>query len=274
MTVRRAKTDLDLELPTRAFDALRAALFCLIAFGVSQIYPPAASARVVAGIAPHHEVAAPMIERFYSEIAKSRAKRVWLFSPDHYSAARTPALVCASDTGGARVDGVTARELASHRLFEARSEPFKREHGIYVHLPYIARAFPGAAVVPVLIRKGCGDLALLSVMSEIYRMSRSDDIYILSMDFSHYKDPEGLRAEDERSIPILLAMRAPDTRGLDIDARSAASVVLMLARRAGARRGTLLERSDTTEQTGEHVPSGTSYATIVYKDHEGEDDPR
>lgn len=266
MTVRRARIDLRSGLPSRAFDALRAVLFCVIAFGIAQIYPPAASARIVAGIAPHHEVASPMIERFYDEIAKSRAKRVWLFAPDHYKAARTSALVCASDIGGVTVDSETARELASHGLFDARSEPFDREHGIYVHLPYIARALPGAAVVPVLIRSGCGDLELLSVMNEISRMSRSGDIYILSMDFSHYKDPEGLRAEDERSIPILLDMRAPDTRDLDIDARNAASVVLMLARRAGARRGALLERSDTTEQTGEYVASGTSYATIVYED--------
>lgn len=207
-----------------------------------------------------------MIERFYDEMAKSRAGRVWLFAPDHYRASRTSALVCASDTGGARVDGAAARALAAHSLFDARSEPFEREHGVYVHLPYIARAFPGATVVPVLMRSGCSDLEILSIMNEIARASRSDDIYILSMDFSHYKDPEGLRAEDERSIPILLSMRAIETRALDIDARGAASVVMMLARRAGARRGTLLERSDTTEQTGEYVASGTSYATIVYED--------
>ncbi len=39
-------------------------------------------------ITPHHDVALGMIQRFYERIGSAEVRRVWLFSPDHFSRAR------------------------------------------------------------------------------------------------------------------------------------------------------------------------------------------
>lgn len=220
--------------------------------------------QIVAGIAPHHTVAAPMIERFYEKIGSPSVRRVWLFSPDHYRAARQPMLVCDHDIGRVKVDTAAAQKLASESWCGADARSFSQEHGIAVHLPYIERAFPGAAVLPVLFRPGADDLTLLRAVSAIWGEHREGDIYILSMDCSHYKDPDGLRREDARTVPVLERMRSPDTRTVDIDAPAAAAAVMMLARRSGASKGQMLERADTTEMTGTFTVSGTSYITMIY----------
>lgn len=227
-----------------------------------------AHAELVAGIAPHHAAASAMIERFYAEARAASGggvRRVWLFAPDHYRSLCRPASVCPSDIGPYRVDAEAARELGKSRYFEARADSYSREHGITVHLPYIADTFPGALVIPILLRSRIDDVALISIANRISGMMREGDLILLSMDLSHYKDPEGLAREDERTIEVLTKMAAIRTKDLDIDASRAASLLLQIARRKGVARGRLLERSDTSEMTGSRVPSGTGYATILYE---------
>lgn len=234
---------------------------------------PAAQAepsRVVGAIVPHHDIALDMIVRAYREMA-SRAgavRRVWLIAPDHFQKARRAAAVCPADwatgDGLLRADTAALAALAPSRFAETRADLFAREHGITLHIPLIARFFPNATVVPIVLRPDVPDMALISLRNRIAGVMDGADLVILSMDFSHYKPPEGLAAEDDRTIPILLAMRHTATGALDIDTRRGASLALMLFKARGARRGELLERADSSSVLGTRVESGTSYATILY----------
>jgi AmmeMemoRadiSam system protein B len=109
------------------------------------------------------------------------------------------------------------------------------------------------------------DIALLMLRRKLQAMSGEGDLVILSMDFSHYKPPEAMAAEDARSLAALLRMRVPALSRADVDARRAAALVTLLLKDRGARRGELLERSDSSAILGRRVGSGTSYATILYR---------
>jgi AmmeMemoRadiSam system protein B len=210
-----------------------------------------------------------MIVRFYSELADKEVRRVFLFAPDHFRRARLWAAICPSDwklsSKTLFSDVPAVKELSAMKIVEARSDLFAGEHGITLHIPLIARFFPGASVVPIVLRPDIPDLALLSLRERLSRLLGEGDIVILSMDLSHYKPPEAMASEDEKTLAILSGLKAFEARHIDADARRAAALVLMLFRDRGAERGEVLEYSDSSAILGHRVESGTSYATLLYR---------
>ena len=236
--------------------------------GANPVPEASENIRYLGGITPHHYIALAMIVRFYERIASPSVKRVWLFSPDHFRKARKFAAYCDSDWATAAItlapDKGALENLAELKIAEANADLFKGEHGITLHIPLAARYFPNATVVPMVLNAKITDMGLLILRKKILSLIRDGDIIILSMDLSHYKSPEGLAAEDAKTLDALENLRYADTHALDVDARRAASLVLRLFKDLGATRGEVLEHSDSSNILGRRIDSGTSYATVVY----------
>lgn len=224
--------------------------------------------RILGGIVPHHELALGMIARFYERIASDRIRRVWLLSPDHFQRARRYVAVCDGDwrTAGRilRADAAAKRGLPGLSVAEADAPLFAGEHGITIHIPFIARCFPNATIVPMVLHADTPDAALLLLKQYMAGEMGPDDLILLSMDLSHYKTPEGMAAEDRHTLAVLTDIAPLRTGRLDVDARRAATLVLHLFRELGAEKGVLLERMDSSDILGRRVESGTSYATVLY----------
>jgi AmmeMemoRadiSam system protein B len=211
-----------------------------------------------------------MIVRFYRELSRRLdVRRVFIFAPDHYRQARRFVAICPADwqlsSGVLRSDRETVQILNGMKIVESRSDMFSKEHGITIHIPLIARFFPNATVVPIVFRGDIPDMALIQLRKKFAEFLRDGDLILLSMDLSHYKPPEEMAREDERTLKVLLDMASNATTGIDVDAPCATSFVLSLLKEQGVKKGELLEHSDSSEISGSRVESGTSYATIVYR---------
>jgi AmmeMemoRadiSam system protein B len=225
---------------------------------------------ILGGIVPHHDIAINMMLRFYGELSRKQGvKRVYLFAPDHFRRAQNWVAVCNADwstgAGMLRADADAVNELQSLKIVEVRSDMFAVEHGITMHIPLVAHYFKNATIIPLVLRPGIPDIALLMLRKKLQGMSDDGDLVILSMDFSHYKTSEAMAAEDKRSIAALTKMNVPGLARADVDARRAAALVTLLFKDKGARRGELLERSDSSVIHGRRVESGTSYVTLLYR---------
>ncbi|MGI6782844.1 MAG: AmmeMemoRadiSam system protein B [Aminivibrio sp.] len=244
---------------------LRAApLLILLLAGTARASPP-----VRGGIVPHHDIAADMIEEFYRRAGSEEASRVWIFSPDHFRRAKTFAPFCPDDwqtpLRTMKADGDASRILAKLSVSGPDGALFQKEHGITVHIPYIAEHFPNATVMPMTVSSNTPDLALLELKKAILKAAGEGDVFILSMDLSHYKTPEAMAGEDEKTLPVLTGLSHGRTGEIDVDARRAAALLLMIMKDLGVKEGTVIRRSDTSEILGRRVESGTSYGTIVYE---------
>jgi AmmeMemoRadiSam system protein B len=236
------------------------------------------SLRALGGIAPHHDLALPMIVRFYENLPPE-TKRVWLLAPDHFRRVRKPVALCGENwtlvertpverTLSERVleaDGEVCEVLRAMGIVEERPEIFVGEHGITLHIPLIARYFPDAKVVPMLLNPKIPDMGLIILRNKLRELFREGDIVFLSLDLSHYKTPEAMAVEDERTLEVLKSLRFGATGGLDMDARRAAALALMLFKDMGAKKGKVLEHTDSSAILGYRVESGTSYATVMYR---------
>ncbi|MGI6252702.1 MAG: AmmeMemoRadiSam system protein B [Aminivibrio sp.] len=221
------------------------------------------------GIVPHHDVAIEMIEDFYHRVASEDVKRVWLFSPDHFRQARSFAPYCPDDWATPfrtiKADEEASRILKDLSVSGPDSALFEKEHGITIHIPYVARHFPNATVLPMVIGLKTPDLALLELKKAILKIAGESDLFILSMDFSHYKTPEAMAREDEKTLPVLAGLHHSRTGEIDVDAGRAAALLLLLMKDLGVQEGTVIRRSDISEILGRRVESGTSYGTILYE---------
>ncbi|MDL2263980.1 AmmeMemoRadiSam system protein B [Synergistaceae bacterium OttesenSCG-928-I11] len=227
-----------------------------------------AGTRILGGIVPHHGLAQGMIVRFYERIASDRVRRVWLLSPDHFKRAKNYAAVCDEDwqttDRALEADIVAKSAFSGMNVVEANARLFAEEHGITIHIPLIARYFPNATVVPMVLKPDTPDIVLLMLKNYMLGAMSEDDVIILSMDLSHYKTPEAMAAEDKRTLEVLTNIEPMKTERLDIDARRAASLVLRLFRELGASSGIVLEHMDSSDILGYRVESGTSYATALF----------
>jgi AmmeMemoRadiSam system protein B len=230
-----------------------------------------AEARILGGIAPHHGLAVDMIERFYEEISSQnpqKISRVWLLSPDHFKRVKNHVAVCGDDwqttSRVLEADAAAKSGFSGMKVVETDARLFFEEHGITIHIPLIARYFPNATVVPMILKSNIPDVALLILKNYMLGVMDEGDVIILSMDLSHYKTPEEMALEDERTLKVLANLEPMKTDSIDIDARRAASLVLRLFRELDAERGVVMEHMDTSDILGYRVESGTSYATIVY----------
>ena len=227
--------------------------------------------RILGGITPHHGLALDMITRFYGQISSGAIRRVWLLSPDHFKRAGNYAAVCGDDWLAAgrtlAADAVAKSGFSNMSIVEVNSRLFADEHGITIHIPLIARYFPNATIVPMVLKSDTPDIVLLTLKNYMLGVMGEGDLVILSMDMSHYKTPEEMKAEDERSLEALTNLEPMKTDRIDIDARRAASLVLRLFKDMGAERGEVMERMDSSDIMGYKLDpkSGTSYATIIFK---------
>jgi AmmeMemoRadiSam system protein B len=223
---------------------------------------------ILGGITPHHGIALDMIVRFYERISSDKVQRVWLFSPDHFGRAKKYASTCGDEWQTEcrilEADVVAKSGFIGTSLVENNSQLFAEEHGITIHIPLIARYFPNATIVPMVLKSNIPDIALLMLKNYILEAMQENDIIILSMDLSHYKRPEEMAADDQRSLEVLTKLEPLRTDRIDVDARRAASLVLHLLREMGAERGSIMEHMDSTGILGYRIESGTSYATIIY----------
>ncbi|MDR1133887.1 MAG: AmmeMemoRadiSam system protein B [Synergistaceae bacterium] len=244
------------------------AVFCGMFFALSASANADAGARILGGIVPHHGLALDMISRFYERVSSDKVRRVWLLSPDHFKRARNYAEVCGDDwqTAGWTVKADDDAKSGFSGLSVVTSNPrlFAEEHGITIHIPFIARYFPNATVVPMVLKPNIPDIALLMLKKYMLEAALESDMIILSMDLSHYKTPEAMRQEDELTLEVLTALEPMQTGRLDIDARRAASLVLRLFSELGAVKGVVMEHTDSSDILGRRVESGTSYATVIY----------
>ena len=244
----------------------------LAASGQASFDDLAVAGRIVGGIAPHHDVAGAMILRFYATLKASMLspKRVVLIAPDHYRAGRGAVTICGADwetsSGTLPADEAAVGAIARSGAAMRDDRIFVREHGVTTHLPLIRETFPGASIIPIVVRTSASDMQLLVLRKTLAPFLRDGGLVILSMDLSHCKTPANAAHDDAWTLPVLARMDATSLHGLDIDTPRGAALFLALVRDLGSLRGVVLDHSDSGVIRNRPDEPCTSYATMLFTD--------
>ncbi len=237
--------------------ALAVALFLLVL---------PACGETVGALSPHHGVAGALIDRLYGRIAKISPSpaRVIVIGPDHFRRAKRNIVVGASDWGKRSILRGDSEGARLSRLFR-QDEVARRDHCVTEHIPRVARTFPDAVVLSVIVRPSATDLQILRACHALEVLLKDGSgVVILSMDLSHYKPREQSDAEDARTLEIIRDFRINDLNEADVDCPRGARLFLMLMRRLGCTCVEILERSNSNDFIKAASTSTTGHATAIF----------
>lgn len=144
------------------------------------------------------------------------------------------------------------------------------EHSIEVQLPFIQYISPKANIVPITV--GHGSLkeleeAALAIASALEKI-KENAMIIASSDMTHYESRKSAKMKDEKAIQKILALDAEglfnvvEENDISMCGYIPAVMMLMSARKLGAKKGQLIKYSDSGDVTGD-TEEVVGYAGII-----------
>ncbi|MFA6131226.1 MAG: AmmeMemoRadiSam system protein B [Patescibacteria group bacterium] len=140
-------------------------------------------------ISAHHLIVAKEIATLFESVSSGDVKTIILVSPNHLHVGISPAQVSYGDweTPYGLVEGTkNAEKLVMDGGVIAHEEmAAPGEHGIGALTPFIARSFPKAKIIPLIIDDALTDEEAKEVVETLYDVV-PNALLIASMDMSHY----------------------------------------------------------------------------------------
>ncbi len=183
---------------------------------------PSAGPPPVFLLVPHagHMWSGAVAGRGFGALRGADIRRIVLLGPSHYVAfpgiALPPAEMELLETplGDLRIDRAWCRELEdSAGLFARRRDAIDMEHALEVELPFLARLFPRAPVVPLV----CGQLDRASAKEAgraLGDLLEDGTVLVVSSDLTHYGADYGFEPFGPGSPAVMRRVEAMDRGGI------------------------------------------------------------
>ncbi len=222
--------------------------------------PP--SGKICALIAPHagYVYSGRTAAAAYALVAGRTVDTVVIIGPSHHVAFEGcsvwPDGGFETPLGIARVDAALAAEITRAGRFRFRADAFAEEHSVEVQVPFVQKALPGAAIVPIImgnptrptIRTLAGALAKTCLPKNV--------LVVASTDLSHFLPKAEAQATDGRTAALIRAMdtetiiRKTEAGDNIMCGGGPVAAVLLLAEKAGRPRVEILSRTDSSSSGG------------------------
>jgi len=160
----------------------------------------------IAGVVNHHTAAMDLQAKFFKTLksVRSNIKTFIILSPDHFqrgpgiSAQRLP-----YSTPSGLVTCNFKLATVSSVWDGTASRAFEKEHGVGALAPFIAREYPGAAVMPFFLRADAPRDQLIALGDELARLSTTSTFILVSSDMSHGLTDAEARKHDKETLSWL-----------------------------------------------------------------------
>jgi poly-gamma-glutamate synthesis protein (capsule biosynthesis protein) len=245
------------------------------ALAKESVAPPAG--HHVTGITvPHHLVAADLIARGFRCASSGNYERIILLSPDHFRRSLLP-FATTRGTFGTVFGDVACDETAVASLLVAcpkvaESLLFAKEHGVHAVLPYVAKFFPTAKIVPVALRIDSNRDDWLALADALAPLIDSKTLIVQSTDFSHYLSPGEARRRDQQTMNALALGDSEAITRLSqpahLDSKAAQFIQMVLQRRIHHASPAVIAERNSQAYTEFRQERTTSYIVQVYEPDE------
>ena len=177
------------------------------ALAKESVAPPAGH-RVTGITVPHHLVAADLIARgFRCASYGSPTSGSFSFRPiisgGRGCRLRRRAERSRRFSAMSRATKVLSTRFLSACPKVAESALFAKEHGVHAVLPFVARFFPKAKIVPIALRIDSKREDWLALVDALAPLVDSKTLVVQSTDFSHYLDHGKARRRDQQTMNTL-----------------------------------------------------------------------
>ncbi len=190
-------------------------------------------------IVNQHVLAAHLIAKQFMLAADPKVKTVVLITQNNWNAGQAP--VITSRYGWKTPLGIieSATKLADNliekNLAAVDENIFNNEHGINGIVPYVARVFPNARVVPLVIRDKTSDDVVDALAAELSKLDLSETVIVGTIDMSHYMPKYVADAHDRLAVQAIKNFEYETLLKLDIDTAPTLRTILKVAELVGEK---------------------------------------
>ncbi len=229
------------------------------------------AADVGAIIVPHHLLAAVYTARLFKLASGRRVDTVFIVGPNHDNVGPGVMATCQAEwrtpQGSVMADGgLVARLTSDFRLRDA-AFAFTDEHSVGAVVPYVARYFPKARIVPVILNSYAGTGEAKKLAAWLVANGGSRSLTVFSIDFSHYLSEE--RA-DRADVVTRRLMTARDLGAIsrltndNVDSPATLMTALEYARLSGWRME-IVANGNSNRVRPEKTAVTTSYFAVAFR---------
>lgn len=222
-------------------------------------------------IIPHHDITVAQQNSFYKGLSASmNPQTVVLICPDHYEAGNNyfavpDEIVFDSIDRKIELDNDLIGELKNSSLgkyIQVNNELWFKEHGAFVHTPFIGHYFKNAKFLPIAVKPECvwGEEAKKAFEELAVFLNDSlpeNCLVIASVDFSHYQIP---RMTDIHDLATMFTIANDESYdGIEVDSPETLSVVRRYSALRGCKKPVLIHRTSTYDYIPEDDVVSTSH---------------
>lgn len=223
-----------------------------------------------AAVLPHHLTARSLITELVQSLRAADPGTIVVIGPDHDNAGTQFVTTSASDWqgGGAqyRVDRGVVQELIELDHVALNDDVLRREHSVFVPLPFLAARFPNARFVLLAVRGGFDRPAITAVAERLHAALGPNDLVIASVDFSHYQGFQKAEEEDGASQKLLEGDDPEKLSSIVADSPAALAITMKFARLRDATDFDIVRHANSAQLLGDlTLLSTTSYFTGVWR---------
>jgi poly-gamma-glutamate synthesis protein (capsule biosynthesis protein) len=177
-------------------------------------------------IVPHHDLLLDQFPSYYATFSvrdRQTIKHIILISPNHFEPAERVVKTRLSnfELSPRQVVPIDTDFLATASTIKGvvpDDSVFKKEHGVFLHLPFIAHYFPQVTITPLLLTRKIPSAVLDQVILRLKTaVQRDDTLLLVSSDFSHYLPYSQAEKNDEHTLALLEGKKSAELLQLSDD---------------------------------------------------------
>ncbi|MEO0358051.1 MAG: AmmeMemoRadiSam system protein B [Pseudomonadota bacterium] len=159
----------------------------------------------IAIVSPHagYRYSGAIAGQAFAAARDHRYRRIVILSPSHRYAFDGLAMPSWTQmqlpNGVVTVDKLLRNDLRDRRLIRVEDAAHEHEHGIETQLPFVARYFRGARIVPIV----CGNAPVAEVARLIDDLAAPDTLFVVSSDLSHFQTQSQAQMADAQSARMI-----------------------------------------------------------------------
>ena len=221
---------------------------------------------VIAGIIPHHLLAADLIAEFFFNFTDSNYETVILIGPNHFLAGSADIITSAYDWqtpyGILECDKIILEDVLKFEDILVEEKIFIEEHSINSEVAFIKKTFSNAKFLPIVLKPNIDENKAEELAEYLFKIIDNQKTLILaSVDFSHYKNSAIARMNDKISINAIQNFSFDKIYDLDIDSPASIYTLLKFSELSGTNFELLNNTNSAMLANKPDLNSITSYVT-------------
>ena len=223
---------------------------------------------IVAGVIPHHLLAADLIADFFQNLEGADYQAVILIGPNHFLLGQSDIITSVYDWhtpyGILEHDSGVLQDLLEIPGLGINTEEdvIQGEHSINSEVSFIKKTFPQARFMPIILKPGVNQETATKLAEALFGISQNRKILVLaSVDFSHYKNSRQAQQDDKVSIAAISDFNFSNVYNIEVDSSPSIYALLKFSELNRASFN-MLDNSNSAILAGKpDLASTTSYVT-------------